>query len=382
VRVLAGITAVLCGLGGVGCSSVLGIEDPTPDFGDDSGPRTLVSIAIGPDPLALPLGVSQQLTAIGAFSDGSQGDVTAQTEFSEEGGSITVTPAGLARAIVQGASNVTAKIGKISGGAVAMVGPPVPDRLMFPLGDIRIAQLQSARVHVLAVLTDGTMQDVTGAATYTSDSTAIAVASASAPGQIAGASQSGTATITARIGQAVPATMKVTVTTKLCRPVINEFQTGSAASPDDEWVEILNPCTTMIDVAGWTLVYRSATATTGPDSTLMLTLAGQMMPGEIRLIAGPAYTGPNDGQYASGTLGQNNGAIALRMGARDVGPIGDSLSYGSVSAMHPFTETNPLAAMSNGRSAQRLPYDGHDEDNGLTDFTQVATGSPRELNAP
>jgi hypothetical protein len=38
--------------------------------------------------------------------------------------------------------------------------------------------------------------------------------------------------------------------------------------------------------------------------------------------------------------------------------------------------------MANGRPAQRLPFDGRDDDNGAADFMQVQTGSPRAPNAP
>jgi len=381
VRLLALITVVGCGvLGGGGCSNVLGIEDPTPDFGDDGGSRTLVSIKIGPDPLALPLGVTEQLAAIGTFSDGSQADITAQTEFSVTGASLTVTPEGLAKAIAQGSSTLTAKIGRISGGTLGQVGPAVADRLMLGLGDFRLAQGQRAHLHVSAVLTDGTMADVTSTAMFASDNTGVATASAA--GQIDGGSQQGSATITVRSGRAQAVSLKVTVTSKQCRPVINELQTGSGTSPDDEWVEILNPCTAAIDVAGWTLVYRGANATGSTDSSLMVTLAGQLQPGDLKLFVGPAYAGANDGQWTSGTLGQNNGAIGLRMGPRDTGPLADAVAYGIVTAGHPFIETKPAAAMVNDKSAQRLPFDGHDDDNGETDFTQVTSTSPKSLNAP
>ena len=162
--------------------------------------------------------------------------------------------------------------------------------------------------------------------------------------------------------------------------MINEFQTGRTGVPDDEWVEILNPCTTAIDVAGWTLVYRGATSTS--DGPLMATLTGQLAPGEIRLFAGPDYAGPNDGQWGSGILGQSNGGIALRRSAASGGMNADSVAYGAVSPTHPFTETTPMAAMANDRVAQRLPFDGRDDDDGASDFMQVGTGSPRAPNAP
>jgi hypothetical protein len=224
------------------------------------------------------------------------------------------------------------------------------------------------------------MEDVTGSATYGSDDPAIA--NVATPGQIDGGLQAGTATISVNLGSARAGTVRATVTPKQCRPVINEFQTGSAASADDEWVEILNPCTTAIDVTGWTLVQRGATTVGGNDSNLMITLSGQLAPGAIKLFAGPAFTGASDDQWAVGILGHTNGAIALRMGPQNTGPIGDAVAYGAVSAGHPFIEGNAAGAMANGRAAQRLPFDGRDDDDGAADFMQVMPGSPGAFNVP
>ncbi len=385
VRVLTIITAAVCGIAGGACSSLLGIDDPTPDLGGDGGPRTLVSIAIGPDPLSLPLGACQQLTATGMFDDGSSDDITGDTEFSlEAGGALAVTPAGLATTAAEGTATVTAKLGRISGSATAQVGPTIQDHLVFSAGDFQLAQLQRARLRVATVLAGGTMEDATATATYHTDNPE--VAAATAPGQIDGGSQPGTATITACLGAAARgATVTVTVAPKACRPVINEFQTGSAASGSDEWIEILNPCTTAVDVNGWTLVYRAATNLGTADTNLMITLAGQLAPGEIRLYAGLDYAGQNDGKWMGGTGGimqQNNGGVALRMGPQDTGPIADAVAYGGVTGGHPFIEGIAVPAMINGRPAQRLPFDGRDSDNGAADFVQVPAGSPRAPNAP
>jgi len=259
-------------------------------------------------------------------------------------------------------------------------GLPGTDRLAIGLAEAKLAQLQRMRVHVVMVLADGTMQDVTASASLESDNAAVAIAPA--PGQIDGGAQAGAATITARLGAARPATIKVTVTAKQCRPVINELQTGGLTA-GDEWVEILNPCTTPITVDGWTLAYRGPATTTGPDSTPLVTLSGSLAPGAIRLYAGMDYTGANDGQWTgTSILGQTSGAVALRMGPVSTGAIGDSIAYGAVSPGHPFVETVPAPAMANNRPAQRLPFDGRDDDDNSVDFMQVTAGTPRAPNAP
>jgi hypothetical protein len=255
-----------------------------------------------------------------------------------------------------------------------------PDRLGFSLGNLTIAQGQVVRFHVGATYADGGLQDVTATATYTSDNPS--VATFGAPGQLNAGTQAGTATITASLGTAMPATIRVTVTAATCHPVINELLVESNASTAEEWVELLNPCATPIDVTTWTLVYRGAGTVTGPDSSLLITLTGQMASGAIRLYAGPAYMGMNDGRWPNGALGGTDGAVGLRSGPRDSGPIVDAVAYGDVMSGHPFIETSPGPAMVNGRSAARLPFDGKDDNNTAVDFFIVMMPTPRAPNVP
>jgi hypothetical protein len=268
-------------------------------------------------------------------------------------------------------------LGSDSGDAGAAV-----DHLAFSLGDLTLARGQVARLHVLAVLSDGTTSDATATATYESDNAAVATG---APGAITSGAQAGTATITARLGSARPATVRVTVADIACHPVINELQTGSVTSSSDEWVELYNPCAAGFDVSTWTLVYRAQSNIGVTDTMLLAELTGAMAPGALRIYAGPDYAGANDGEWmggGSGVLQQNNGGIGLRAGVMDTGPLVDAVAYGTVTAGHPFVETMAAAMLSNGRSAARLPFDGRDGNDGAADFMVVTTPTPRALNAP
>jgi hypothetical protein len=256
-----------------------------------------------------------------------------------------------------------------------------PDHLVFSVTAAKLAQGQILRLHVQAVLGDGTTQDATASASFSSSDPTVATITGPV---LSTGSQAGSTTITAQLGTATPATMTVTVTTALCHLVINELATGSASSAADEYVEVYNGCAGAIDVNGWTLVYRSATAV-ATDSTMLVALTGQMASGDLRLYAGGGFRGNNDGMWGGGTSGmlqQNNGAIGLRDGPIDVGTLVDSVAYGAVSPGHPFIETNPTMAMMNGRSASRLPFDGNDTNDGAADFMIIATQTPHALNAP
>jgi 5'-nucleotidase len=170
-----------------------------------------------------------------------------------------------------------------------------------------------------------------------------------------------------------------------CTPVINELMTGGMSGttslPADEWIELYNGCPDPVDITNWTLVYRAATATGSTDSTLLVTLQGSMAPRAFRLYAGYQYTGPLDGTWtdtnANGLIGQRDGAVGLRDNNR---VLVDSLAYGAVMTGHPFIETKPIAAMSNGMSASRLPLDGNDTNNNFVDFQIIAAGTPGASN--
>jgi hypothetical protein len=115
-----------------------------------------------------------------------------------------------------------------------------------------------------------------------------------------------------------------------------------------------------------------------------MALTGMMAPGEIRLFAGQGFGGANDGKWAgaTGLMQANNGGVALRSGPINAGTIVDSVAYGTVSAGHPFVEANATPPMIASRSAQRLPFDGRDDDDGAADYMLLTATSPRAPNAP
>jgi hypothetical protein len=93
------------------------------------GPPTLVSLAVTPVNQTVALGLSQQYTATGTFTDGSQSDQTSNVTWSvtngtgaatiTTGGSLTTTSG------TQGTVTVVATLGLVTGNTGATVGPPV-----------------------------------------------------------------------------------------------------------------------------------------------------------------------------------------------------------------------------------------------------------------
>ena len=248
------------------------------------------------------------------------------------------------------------------------------DHVEVSLGDFGLAQQQAVHLHAKLVHMDSTSEDITAAATWTSDNTSIATTAAG--GEVDGVSN-GTATITASFSAATPASVHAAVSLAICHPIINEVQAGAAASASDEWVEIMNPCVASIDVDAWTLAYRAANNNGASDTNLMVTLAGSIAPGQIQLFSGPAFTGTADGGWAMGLMQANNGAVGIK---DDSGTLIDAVAYGAVIAGHPFIETTAAPALANDKSIARLPFDGNDTDNNGADFTFVDKPTPRATN--
>jgi uncharacterized protein YjdB len=340
----------------------------------------LESIAVGsPPPIAK--GLHAQLAATGTFSDGTIADVTAMVAWTAVDTTVaTVDAAGSVHAVAVGSTEIEASLDQVSGMATVEVGPAAAVSLALSTGDFTLAQSQRAHIRAAVTFTDGSISDVTATATWQSSAPPVVTANA---GQIDSQLQASTAMVTAT-ASGVSAHVTVTVSTATCHPVINEVQAAGASS-NDEWVEIYNPCTVVIAVANWTLVYRSSGDVGATDTNLLATLAGTMSPGDLRLYAGVGYTGTNDGQWGGGSTGllaATNGALGLRSGPKDTGPLVDSVGYGTLNAGHPFVEGTPAPALATRKSIARLPFDGNDTNDGGSNFVLVTTPTPRARNAP
>jgi hypothetical protein len=370
----------------MGCENLLGITDPSSGPTGDDAQRPdvplgkLTSITIEPDPLTLPLGITKQITVIGHFDSGGTDDLTAMATFTlDSGTAATITSAGVAHAVAQGPVTFSATAGGFSDSIDATVGPPAADHLLLSIGNFSLDQQQRAQLHATVVFTDGSTQDGTSSVTWSTDDPTVATV---VGGTVDAQTQSGAATITASTTDTPPVSVIATVSVLACHPVINETQSGSTASASDEWCEILNPCTVAIDVTDWSLVYRAASATGATDTNLLITLVGSMAPGEIRLFAGNGFIGTIDDSWGGGVMQQNNGAMGLRSGPKDTGPLVDAVAYGIVSAGHPFQEGTAAAGLVNGKSLARTPFDGNDTNDGATNFVLTTLPTPRALNTP
>jgi 6-phosphogluconolactonase (cycloisomerase 2 family) len=178
----------------------------------------LATIGVIPATLTLAKGLSHAFTATGVYTDNSLHDLTdAVTWRSTQPGVLAVSNAagsnGFANALAIGTSTLTATLGEVSGSATVSVTAATPVTLTLTPVNPGLAVGLSASFTATALYSDGSTQNVTAAAVWTSSVSAVAsvgngtgssgVAVAASPGKtsiaaaFAGLSTATTLTVTA-----------------------------------------------------------------------------------------------------------------------------------------------------------------------------------------
>lgn len=368
----------------MGLASIVATVDTTAGSRTVTVDPAIVETLVVGAPAVTPLakGLTVQLVATGTFSDGTTGDVTDRATWATTNAGVATVTGGLVTAVAaSGTADISATMDAQRAAQTVTDAAAKAASLAITSGDVALAQHQKAKLHATLTFTDGTTQDVTTTAAWSSDAAGVVATGAS----LAAGGALATAHISA-MASGFTATITATVTAVACHPVINEVQAGGA-SAGDEWVELYNPCTLAIDVGGWTLDYRAATTIGAQDTNLLATLTGSMQPGELRLYVGPAFSGTAtaDGAPwggANGLMAGDNGAVGLRAGAKNTGTLVDGVCYGVVNAANPFLEGAAAAALASSKSVARVRFDGDDTNSNATDLGLDSLPSPKVLNNP
>jgi uncharacterized protein YjdB len=172
--------------GGVANALAVGSVTATAMAGQKTGtisltviPAALVSLAINASSSEIPLGSTEQLTATGTYSDGSEHDVTSVTAWTSSQPNIAlVSSSGLVTAEAIGSASVSATVGTVGAQTQFTVTPPAlvsiavnSTRTAIPLGETQ-------QLTAIGTYTDGSTPDLTNTVTWTSSLPNIATVSA------------------------------------------------------------------------------------------------------------------------------------------------------------------------------------------------------------
>ncbi len=168
--------------------------------------------------------------------------------------------------------------------------------------------------------------------------------------------------------------------------VISQFQPGTSANVNDEFVEIHNSGATAVDLNGYRLVYRSQNGSADVGPFAVWTTPTVVEPGQYYLIASTSYSGSAAANitYNPATcfcsMSAANGGLAIRRGAMDTGVVIDAVGWGTGSNI--FFEGTRTAAPGSGNSQARSQAGCQDTDNNASDFNTLSPFAPRNTSTP
>ena len=176
----------------------------------------LVSIAVTPSPVTLPVKAQQAFTATGTYADHSTQIITSSVTWqSSNPGVAAINSAGLAVAQAVGSVTITATSGSVSGTASLTVTNPLISIAVTPL-TVSIASSTTQQFTATGTYADSSTSVITSTVTWASSNPAFATISNSPGTQgLASALTAGTTAITATLGSVTspPATLTVTSAT-------------------------------------------------------------------------------------------------------------------------------------------------------------------------
>ncbi len=160
--------------------------------------QPLVSIAVTPANVTLPLNATQVYTATGTYTDGTTANITGQVIWASTATNVaTITAFGAARIVGPGQTTIQATLDTITGSTTLSKLPASLVSLTVTPGVVAVAQGSTQQFTATTRDTDSVTQDVTNTAVWSSSATNFATISATG---LATALAPGETTITATFG--------------------------------------------------------------------------------------------------------------------------------------------------------------------------------------
>jgi hypothetical protein len=170
--------------------------------GSSAPPPTLLSLAVSPTTPSIPKGTSLQFTATGTFAGNTTQNVTGQVIWRSAIPSVaTIGAFGTATAVGTGTTRITAVFGTFSSATTLTVTPALLAAIAITPANPSVAAGTTQQFAATGTLTDGTTQNLTTLATWSSQATSVATISNTAGANgLATAVGPGTTTIRAVSG--------------------------------------------------------------------------------------------------------------------------------------------------------------------------------------
>lgn len=166
-------------------------------YGGQTGQATLTvtaavlqSLSVAPASASVAAGLITSFTATGSYSDGSTQDLTALATWSSSDATIATVSGETAAGVKPGQAVITAAYGGLSGDAVLTVDPPVLQSVAVAPASASVAAGLTAAFAATGIYSDGSTQDVTLLAAWSSSDVSVAtvstgLATGKVPGQVA-----------------------------------------------------------------------------------------------------------------------------------------------------------------------------------------------------
>ncbi len=229
---------------GLATSVATGQTTVTATFGSIIGstaltvtPATLLSISVTPAVPTIPLGSTQQFTATGTYTDGSTQNITTTVSWSSNTAAVaTISNSagtnGLATSAGAGQTTITATLGSVTGSTTLTVGTAALSSIALSPLNSTIALGTTQQFTATGTYTDGSTQDLSNSALWSSTNTSIFSVNTIGLAVSAGP---GTATITATLNGVTGSTNLTVIPVSNLPAVSCFFQNGVVNGGQSYW---------------------------------------------------------------------------------------------------------------------------------------------------